>query len=172
MIGFCRVLQGCAGVLLLFLMLLSGVSVVLRLCGRPFAGEYELAGFAGALLASFALAETQRNRGHVELDIFTRRFSQRTQRILGAINVLIGALVMGVVSLQLIRRAMVLMRTGEVSETLKLPLTWIMMAVAVGFIMLALVYVADGIRSCCQAASAGLHFPVDGDKASARKGQS
>ena len=153
-----------SGVLLFFLVALSGASVILRLCGKPFAGEYELAGFAGALLASFALAETQRKRGHVELDIFTRRLSPLARRVIGAANVLLGALVMAVVSLQLIRLTLFKMRSGEVSETLHLPFVWVMFAVAVGFIVLALVYVADALAACFKTAPA-LHFPVDGDKA-------
>jgi len=155
------VLQALAGVLLVFLMLLSGISVVLRMCKMPFAGEYELAGFAGALLAAFALAETQRKRGHVELDVITRRFSPRLRRIAGSVNVLLGALAMAVVSLQLIRRALSLIRAGEVSETLRVPFAWVMLAVAAGFILLALVYVAD---ACCHGAEAALQFPVDEDK--------
>ena len=164
-----RALQFCAGGLLLALMLLSGVCVVLRMCKMPFSGEYELAGFAGALLASFALAETQRNRGHVELDVFTRRYSPRAQRIVGAVNELLGALVMAVVSLQLVRYGLMKMRVGEVSETLRLPFAWVMFAVAAGFILLALVYVADALASCMKTVPEGLNFPADNDDSNASK---
>lgn len=168
---FSRALQGIAGVLLGFLMLLSGASVVLRMCKAPLSCEYELAGFAGALLASFALAETQRNRGHVELDVFTRRYSPRAQRMVGAANELLGAVVMGVVSLQLVRYALMKMRAGEVSETLRLPFAWVMFAVAAGFVLLALVYIADALASCFKAAPGDLNFPVDNDdKTAPRKG--
>ena len=164
-----RAMQVCAGVLLLALVLLSGASVILSMCGRPFAGGWELSGLMGALLASFALAETQRNRGHVELDIITRRFSPRAPRIAGAVNVLLGAVVMAVVSLQLIRFALVKMRVGELSENLRLPMAWFMFAVAAGFIMLALVYVADAVRACLTSSETKLHFPVDGDKTQKEK---
>ncbi|MCL1887746.1 MAG: TRAP transporter small permease, partial [Kiritimatiellaeota bacterium] len=140
-----RVLMVCAGVLLAALMLMSGAGVVARLCGRTFAGSYELAGFAGALLAAFTLAETQRGRGHVELDVITRRYSPRARRAAGAANVLLGALAMAVVALQLVRRALSLSRAGEVSETLKMPFAWVMVAVAAGFVLLAVVYVADAL---------------------------
>jgi TRAP-type C4-dicarboxylate transport system permease small subunit len=162
--SLCRVLMACSGVLLFFLVGLSGVSVILRLCGKPFAGEYELAGWAGALLASFALAETQRKRGHVELDIFTRRLSPTVRRVLGATNVLLGALVMAVVALQLVRRTLWIMSKGEVSETLRLPFYWVMFAVAAGFVVLALAYIADALAAFFRTAP-GLHFPVDSDKA-------
>jgi len=159
-----RAMMACAGVLLLALVLLSGANVVFRMCGAPFAGTWELAGFSGALLASFALAETQRKRGHVELDFLTRRYSPRAQRIAGAVNVALGALVMAVVSLQLIRLALGKMRVGELSETLRLPFAWVMLAVAAGFVLLALVYVADAARAFRGAVETKLHFPVDDDK--------
>jgi len=157
-----------SGVLLFFLVALSGVSVVMRLCGKPFAGAYELVGFAGALLASFALAETQRRRGHVELDIFTRRLSQNAQRVIGAVNVLLGAAAMAVVSLQLVRLALKKMEAGEVSETLRLPFAWVMFATAAGFVLLALVYAADAVAAVFRAKPNALHFPVDGDKSKPR----
>jgi TRAP-type C4-dicarboxylate transport system permease small subunit len=166
---FSRAMMICAGVLLFFLMLLSGASVVLRMCGMPFAGEYELAGFAGALLASFALAETQRNRGHVELDVFTRRYSPRVRRFAGAINVLFGAIVMAVLSLQLIRLALAKARYGEVSETLKIPFTWVMVAVAAGFILLAIVYVVDAASACFRVEPGTLNYPVDEDAPKGKK---
>jgi len=158
-----------AGVLLIALVLVSGANVILRMCGIPFAGTWELAGFSGALLASFALAETQRKRGHVELDILTRRYSPRAQRIAGAVNVMLGAAVMAVVSLQLVRLALDKMRAGELSETLRLPFAWVMLAVAVGFILLALVYVADAVNACFKTSETKLHFPVDGDKSERRR---
>ncbi len=160
----CRGLQCLAGVLLVLLMGLSGASVTMRMCGRPFAGAYELAGFMGALLAGFALAETQRCRGHVELDVITRRFSPRAQRVAGTVNVLLGALVMIAVSGQLIRRALTLAKSGEVSETLRLPFAWVMLALAGGFIVLALVYVADAVRVSFMGAREALQYPVDEDR--------
>jgi TRAP-type C4-dicarboxylate transport system permease small subunit len=158
-----RAMVAVAAVLLVLLMLLSGVSVVARLCGAPFAGEYELAGFAGALLAAFALAETQRTRGHVELDVLTRRYTPRARRVAGAVNALLGAAAMGVVVLQLARSALAKMRAGEVSETLRLPFAWLMLAVAAGFLLLALVYVADALAACRKGAAEQLQFPVDED---------
>ena len=159
----CRAMQAVAAALLFLLMLLSGASVILRLFGKPFSGEYELAGFAGALLASFALAETQRNRGHVELDVITRRYPPRARRAAGVANEILGALAMAVVSLQLVRLALAKMRYGEVSETLRLPFAWVMLAVAAGFILLALTYVADAMAACLRVAPGALNFPVDDD---------
>lgn len=114
----------------------------------------------GALLASFALAETQRRRGHVELDVLTRRYSEKTRRGVNLFNMSAGALVMAVVAMQLLCHAVRISRAGEVSETLRLPFGAIMVATACGFILLAVVYVADAFHR----ETGALQFPADGDQ--------
>ncbi len=139
----CRFSAGVAGVLLAALVLLAGVNVVCRMAGRPLSAGYELSGFAGALIAALSLAETQRRRGHVELDLFTRNYSPALQRRIGAVNTLAGAALMVVVALQIASRARVLLAAGEVSETLKLPYPWLMYVVALGLLLLSLSFLTD-----------------------------
>ena len=138
----CRAGMAVSGLLLAGLVLLSGLNVVFRLAGRPISATYELSGLAGALLAALALAETQRRRGHVELDLFTRGYPPGVQRRLG-VNVLAGALLMIVLALQMARRAGTLLRAGEVSETLKLPYPWLMYAATLGLLLLAVSFLTD-----------------------------
>lgn len=132
-----------AGALLVALVLLSGANVACRLAGRPLSASYELSGFAGALIAALALADTQRRRGHVELDLFTRAYSPRARRVLGAFNVLAGAALMVLLGGQLASRAGALLRAGEVSETLKLPYPWLMYAASGGLFLLAASFLTD-----------------------------
>jgi TRAP-type C4-dicarboxylate transport system permease small subunit len=139
----CRAGMAVSALLLASLVLLSGLNVVFRMAGHPISATYELSGLAGALLAALALAETQRRRGHVELDLFTRGYSPAVQRRLGAVNVLAGALLMIVLALQMARRAGTLLRAGEVSETLKLPYPWLMYAATLGLLLLAVSFLTD-----------------------------
>jgi TRAP-type C4-dicarboxylate transport system permease small subunit len=141
--ALCAAGMAVAGALLVALVALAGVTVVCRLAGRPVSAGYELSGWFGALIAAFALADTQRKRGHVELDLFTRMYSTRARRWIGALNVLAGAALMAVVGCQLANRAGVLLRTGEVSETLKLPYPWLMYGAAFGLFLLAASYLTD-----------------------------
>ncbi|MDD4098802.1 MAG: TRAP transporter small permease subunit, partial [Lentisphaeria bacterium] len=108
-----------AGALLLLMVLLAGANVIFRLGGQPLGAIYELSSYLGALVVALALADTQRKRGHVELDLFTRRYSVRTRRVVGAFNMLAGALLMLLVSVQLWNRAGRLLVAGAGSETLK-----------------------------------------------------
>jgi TRAP-type C4-dicarboxylate transport system permease small subunit len=132
-----------AGALLVVLVLLSGVNVAFRLASRSLGASYELSGLFGALIASLALADTQRKRGHVELDLFTRSYSLRARRWIGAFNVFAGAVLVIVLGCQLANRAGVLLRAGEVSETLKLPYPWLMYGAAFGLFLLAASFLTD-----------------------------
>ncbi|MDR3213052.1 MAG: TRAP transporter small permease [Azoarcus sp.] len=132
-----------AGGLLASLVALSGLNVGCRLSGYPISASYELSGLFGALIAALALADTQRKRGHVELDLFTRAYPRRVRRWIGAFNVLAGAVLVILLGCQLANRAGVLLRAGEVSETLKLPYPWLMYGAAFGLFLLAASFFTD-----------------------------
>jgi len=132
-----------SGTLLVGLVLLSGVNVAFRLAGHPISASYELSGLFGALIAALALADTQRKRGHVELDLFTRNYSAQTRRRVGAFNVFAGAVLMLLLGCQLASRAGVLLRAGEVSETLKLPYPWLMYGAVAGLFLLSASFLTD-----------------------------
>jgi TRAP-type C4-dicarboxylate transport system permease small subunit len=139
----CAAGMAAAGGLLALLVALSGVNVACRLAGHPVSASYELSGLFGALIAALALADTQRKRGHVELDLVTRLYPRGVRRWAGAFNVSAGAALMILLGCQLASRAGVLLRAGEVSETLKLPYPWLMYGAASGLFLLAASFFAD-----------------------------
>ena len=134
---------GVAGALLCALVLLSGANVFGRLLGHPIGGSYEISGFLGALIAALALADTQRKRGHVELDMFTKRYKPLVKRLVGAFNMLCGFALLLVLAIQQINRARRLLAAGELSETLRLPYPWLMYVCAGGLMLLACAYLTD-----------------------------
>ena len=141
--GLCVAGMAVSGTLLILLVLLSGMNVICRLFDRPISASYELSGLFGALIAALALADTQRKRGHVELDLFTRNYSMAARRWIGAFNVFMGAVLVILLGCQLANRAGVLLRAGEVSETLKLPYPWLMYGAAFGLFLLAASFLTD-----------------------------
>ena len=134
---------GVAGALLCALVLLSGANVFGRLLGHPIGGSYEVSGFLGALIAALALADTQRKRGHVELDMFTKRYQPLVKRLVGAFNMLCGFALLLVLAIQQVNRARRLLAAGELSETLRLPYPWLMYLCAGGLMLLACAYLTD-----------------------------
>ena len=134
-----------AGFLLMALVLLSGANVFARMTGHAFGGSYELSGFLGALIAALALADTQRKRGHVELDMFTRHYRPLAKRLTGAFNMFIGFLLLILLAIQQVNRARRLLNAGELSETLRLPYPWLMMICAGGLLLFAFAFLTDGV---------------------------
>jgi len=65
----------CAAVIAM--MLLSTADVVLRLFGKPIPGTYELVGFLGTVVVSFALAFTSIEKGHIAVEILVEKLPQR-----------------------------------------------------------------------------------------------
>ena len=139
----CALGMAVSGVLLAALALMSGVNAAFRLAGRPLSAPFELSGYLAATMVALALAETQRRRGHVEIDMFTRLYPARVKRWIGAFNVLVGALLVAALATQIAFRAMTLYRAGEVSETLKIPYEPMMFGVSFGLYLLAASFLTD-----------------------------
>jgi TRAP-type C4-dicarboxylate transport system permease small subunit len=142
-----QILLWIAGCLLGAMILLTCANVLLRLVWVPVAGTFELMGYFGAVLTAFALGYTQIRRGHIAVDIVVLGFSKGAQRVLNRINSLICVAFFAVVAWQIAKYATTLMRTGEVTETLRIiyyPFTY---GVALGCVTLSLVFLTDFLTS-------------------------
>ncbi len=116
-----RIVNVVAGVSLTFLMLLTVADVILRRFKIPIVGTYELVAFSGAVVIGFSLPLTSWMRGHIYVDFFIQKFSKKVQAIF---NVATRILVIGLfimIGWNLIKYAMDLQKSGEVSLTLRLP---------------------------------------------------
>jgi TRAP-type C4-dicarboxylate transport system permease small subunit len=136
-----------AGVFLIAMISLTGANIVLRLFGLPIRGTFELMGYFGAVVTAFALGYTQIKRGHIAVDILVLRFSEKTQRILHAVNHLICMMFFIIVTWQVSTYAATLRETGEVTETLQIiyyPFTY---AVALGCLVLAFTFLVDFLKA-------------------------
>ena len=78
--------------------------------------------------------------GHIALDILSRRYSQKTQTALKAINSAICTIFFGLVAWQIALWSTTLWKVGDVTETLRIiyyPFTY---GVALGFAALSFVF--------------------------------
>jgi TRAP-type C4-dicarboxylate transport system permease small subunit len=138
-----RILVGIAGCCLVVMLGLTCTNIVLRLVAVPIRGTVELMGLFGAVLTACALGFTQRKRAHISVDILFHAFPQPVRRGLECFNCLVCAGFFGLVAWQIAGWATTLRQTGEVTETLRIiyyPFTY---AVALGFGVLAFVFLAD-----------------------------
>ena len=145
-----RLLMWLASCILGAMILLTCGNIFLRLFWMPVKGTFELMGYGGAVIMAFALGMTQLERGHIAVDVLFMRFSKRAQRILTAVNDIILCVFFAIVSWQVANYATILLKTGEVTETLRIiyyPFTY---GVALGCAMLALVLLTHFLKTLSQ----------------------
>jgi TRAP-type C4-dicarboxylate transport system permease small subunit len=138
-----RVLLALSGAAVLALMLLATGNVVLRIFHAPFRGTYEIVSFLGAIGVAFALASTQRGRGHIVVDILSSRYPRPVRRLIDALSAAISAVFFGIAAWQVSVWGMRIMAAGEVSETLKVVYHPFIFGVAAGFGLLTLTCLLD-----------------------------
>jgi TRAP-type C4-dicarboxylate transport system permease small subunit len=145
-----RLLMWVAGCILGAMILLTCGNICLRLFWMPVKGTFELMGYCGAVIMAFALGMTQIQRGHIAVDVLFLRFSKRTQRILTGLSDFVCTAFFAIVSWQVAKYATILLKTGEVTETLRIiyyPFTY---GVALGCATLALAFLTDLLKTLVQ----------------------
>ena len=144
-----RLLLWTGGLFLVAMVLLTCANIFLRIVWLPVPGTYELMGYFGAIVTAFALGYTQLTRGHIAVDVLVSVFPARLQRFVNGINSLVCLGFFVLVAWQLTRYAATLRRTGELTETLRIiyyPFTW---GVALGCVVLALVFLTEFLKTFC-----------------------
>ena len=128
------------------LVLMTGISCLnmgLRMLGAPIAGVYDLVCYLGALVAALPLAHTQIKKGHVAVDIVSGYFPKTVRNVAVAISYVLGAVFFGLAAWKLAGLGTILMESGEVSETLKMPFWPFTYAVAASCALMVLCLTVD-----------------------------
>lgn len=136
-----------ACVAVIIMMLISTADVVLRQFGKPIPGAYELVGFLGTIVVSFALGFTSSEKGHIAVELLFKRLPQRVQLGAEALTQLISFLLFGLIAYQAFIYALDIKKSGEVSATLQMPIYPFIFGMAIGFGLLCLLLIADFIKS-------------------------
>ena len=135
------------GFSLLALTLLATMNVALRIFRVPVGGTYEVVSFLGAIVTAGALGYTQKRKDHIVVDILSEKFSAKVKRVLDRGSCLLILVFFSIVSWQTFVYGMRLMRTGELSETLKIAYYPFVFLVGIGFAVLALTSFLDLIET-------------------------
>jgi TRAP-type C4-dicarboxylate transport system permease small subunit len=144
--GLSRILNVIAGISLTFLMLLTVMDVILRSLRRPIVGTYELVAFSGAVVIGFAVPLTSWLRGHIFVDFFILRFSQKVRNIFNIATRCLVIVLFFLIGWNLIKYGMDLQKSGEVSLTLQMPFYPVAYGVAVCCFVQCLVLICDIIK--------------------------
>jgi TRAP-type C4-dicarboxylate transport system permease small subunit len=142
-----RGLMIAGGVSLLALTLLATMNVILRIFQVPVSGTYEVVSFLGAIVTAGALGYTQKRKDHIVVDILSGKFPAPVKRVLDRISYILILVFFSIVSWQTFVYAKRLMRTGELSETLKIAYYPFVFLVGIGFAVLSLTSFLDLIET-------------------------
>jgi TRAP-type C4-dicarboxylate transport system permease small subunit len=144
--GLSRFLNVIAGISLTFLMFLTVMDVILRSLRRPIVGTYELVAFSGAVVIGFAVPLTSWVRGHIFVDFFILRFSQRVRNIFNLTTRCLVIVLFFLIGWNMIKYGMDLQRSGEVSLTLQMPFYPVAYGVGVCCFVQCLVMICDILK--------------------------
>jgi TRAP-type C4-dicarboxylate transport system permease small subunit len=144
-----------SGACVLAMMALTCADVLLRLFRYPIPGTYEMVGFLGALAASFALAKTSLERGHIAVGFLIERLPQSVQAQVDRINNLILSILFGMITWYTLIETQASRGNREVSMTLQMPIYPFISGIAVGAAMLFLISVLRLILSFERSADDG-----------------
>lgn len=131
---------------LTFMMLLTVSDVILRSFKKPILGTYELVAFSGAVAIGFSVPMTSWMRGHVNVDLFTSRLSQKARNAVDIGTRCLVIVLFLVMSWRLTRYAMNLHRVREVSMTLQLPFYPVAYGLGLAFFVQCLVLSCDILK--------------------------
>jgi TRAP-type C4-dicarboxylate transport system permease small subunit len=144
--GLSRFFNVIAGISLTFLMLLTVMDVILRALKRPIVGTYELVAFSGAVVIGFSVPLTSWLRGHIFVDFFILRFSQKGRNIFNITTRCLVIVLFFLIGWNLIKYGIDLQKSGEVSLTLQMPFYPVAYGVGVCCFVQCLVLICDVIK--------------------------
>jgi TRAP-type C4-dicarboxylate transport system permease small subunit len=144
--GLSRFLNIIAGISLTFLMLLTVMDVILRSLKHPIVGTYELVAFSGAIVIGFAVPFTSWLRGHIFVDFFILRFSQKVRNIFNITTRCLVVVLFFLIGWNLIKYGIDLQKSGEVSLTLQMPFYPVAYGVGVCCFIQCLVMICDIVK--------------------------
>jgi len=117
----CSWMNGLAGVVLFFMLMLTVADVVLRMFGTAILGTYELVAVSGAIVVGFAVPQTTWGKGHVAVDFLIEDRSPAVKNAFFITTRIMGIILFALLSFFLYRKGIHLYKTGEVSLTLHIP---------------------------------------------------
>jgi TRAP-type C4-dicarboxylate transport system permease small subunit len=138
--------------------LLLGVALVtvadaLRrsLLGRPIQGTFEATELVLAVIIFFGLPYTGITDGHVSVDFLTSRLGPRTQYAIIAVNALVCAALLGLITHQMADLAAEYMATRRTTITVRIPIVPFILPVAVAAALATLGFVVQAVGAGARA---------------------
>lgn len=137
-----------AGVALVAMLALTVTDIIgIKVFNWPVPGAIEIVGFLGVLVIGFAIAYTQKLRGHIQVEFFVMHLPKRLRAGVNAFVSLLGIVLFAILSWRSFDYALSLQQAGEVSMTQNIPFYPFVHAIAFCCIPVCLVLVMEFIKS-------------------------
>ncbi len=118
--------------------LLTCADVIGRLFKHPIFGSVELVSFMGVLAIAASLPFTHVNKGHIGVELFTRKFSKTTRNSIALCTESLSLALFAVVAWRMFCYALAMKESGELSMNLQLPEYVIVFILGCGFVVFTL----------------------------------
>lgn len=142
----CKILALISGVALTCMMLLACANMFFRAVWVPVQGTFELMGYFGAIVASFALGLSQIYRSHISVGIFFNMFPPVMRKLLDALTFMISSVFFLLCAREVFNWGRFVLDIGELSETLGIIYYPFVFAVAFGFLCMSFVLFLEMLR--------------------------
>ncbi|MDD4952498.1 MAG: TRAP transporter small permease subunit [Desulfovibrionaceae bacterium] len=136
-----------AGVLIVAMMVLACANMSLRAVWVPVPGAFELMGFFGAVAAAFSLGYAQIGKSHIAVGSLVRHVRRPVRRALEAASSLLSCAFFALAGIEVVKWGAFLVRTGELSETLRFVYHPFVFATALGCLVIALALFTDFLKA-------------------------
>ena len=122
---------------------LTCADVILRIFRHPILGTYEIVGFLGAIVASFAMAHTTILRGHVAVELLVMRLPHKVQVVIYLIIHVLSVVLFALIAYECILLGNDLRLANEVSLTLQIPFFPVLFGISFASMVVCLVLLVD-----------------------------
>jgi TRAP-type C4-dicarboxylate transport system permease small subunit len=113
---------------------------------RPLLGGVEILELSMAILGGFAMLYTTTQGGHISVDLFFVKFPKRTQVIIDSVGSLLGFGTWGIIAYQVYLLGIRMMKTRELTNLLKIPLSPFQFVLALGLSLYSLTLLIQALR--------------------------
>jgi TRAP-type C4-dicarboxylate transport system permease small subunit len=143
-----RILNYIAALVLFFMMILTGVDVMLRyLFNAPITGSFEITQYVLPIVIAFGLAQCALEKGHVSVELVISGLPDRVKAFMNSIAYLLFSILYALIAWQSLLRAVGMKHTGLTTEVLAIPVYPFVLTVTVGCAVLCLATLKDFFQS-------------------------
>lgn len=139
--------QTIAGISLSFMVFLTTLDVVIRLFGKPVPGAVEIIAICGGIVVGFAVPISFIRRSHIAVDIVLNILPPAARKVVYILTRFVAIGLCCLIGWNFFKIGKGLLKGGEVSGTLQIPLYPICYALGACFFVLIIVLFCDILKS-------------------------